>query len=631
MTAELSQALQTIPLSHLMRSDANVRKTGAEEGIDELAASIIAHGLLQNLTVRPVAGRTKGRGGKSPRFEVIAGGRRLAALQRLAAHGDLASDAPIPCHVIAEGIATEISLAENALQCPMHPADQYEAFAALAKDHGLSAEDIAARFGVTPAVVRQRLKLGAISPVLMAAYRDGDMNLEQLSAFAITDDHAAQEAVWERLAAWDRGRDAILHALSPGQVRADDRRATLIGAEAYEAAGGIVTRDLFDRKGGGFLNDSGLLDRLVQEKLQSVANEVAGEGWGWVTVMPDYDYNATATLRRITPKPVEPTKDEQARLDVLQAEYDAIADAYSGELVTEEEAERFEALEREINAISGREVYAPEDMARAGAIVALGFRGEVRIERGFLRKAEAEGSGLVASETQATPPRPASLSEKLVADLTAHRTAALRNELAQQPELARLAVLHALAAPLFYGAGSEVTCLAINARSASLETLAPNIVESAAGRQIAARHAGWQARMPENADSLWTMLKGLGAGEADDLMAHCAALTLDAVQRPHARETRSVAHANAIANAVNLDMAAYWQPTVASYLGRVGKAQILEAVAEGVSQSTAEALAHLKKTVMAEAAELRLSGKGWLPELLRIRPEPFGPERGEAA
>jgi ParB family transcriptional regulator, chromosome partitioning protein len=81
----------------------------------------------------------------------------------------------------------------------MHPADQHDAFAKLHGEQGMAAEDIAARFGVTAAVVRQRLKLAAVSPTLIQAYRDGEMALDELTAFTVTDDHAKQERVWEEL------------------------------------------------------------------------------------------------------------------------------------------------------------------------------------------------------------------------------------------------------------------------------------------------------------------------------------------------------------------------------------------------------------------------------------------------
>jgi ParB family transcriptional regulator, chromosome partitioning protein len=241
----MKTAVQEIPLSKLIPSATNVRRANRNDRIGELAASIKAHGLLQNLTVRKGTGDNKGL------FEVIAGGRRLAALRKLAKRKEITSASRIRCHVVNDGSAEEISLAENVMQCPMHPADQYEAFAKLHNEQGMSAEDIGARFGVTAAVVRQRLKLGAVSPKLLKLYREGEVTLDILTAFAITDDHAAQERVYEQFK-WHPHRGAILRALTEGQVPTDDRRFAYVGAEAYEQAGGTIIRDLFEKEGGGY-------------------------------------------------------------------------------------------------------------------------------------------------------------------------------------------------------------------------------------------------------------------------------------------------------------------------------------------------------------------------------------------
>jgi ParB family chromosome partitioning protein len=118
----------------------------------------------------------------------------------LAKQGKIAKSEPIPCMVLAEGDdAGEISLAENTIRSAMHPDDQFEAFRALIEERGLPHEDVAARFGVTPAVVRQRLKLAKVSPKLRALYRKGEMTLEHVMALAITDDHQAQEQAWANL------------------------------------------------------------------------------------------------------------------------------------------------------------------------------------------------------------------------------------------------------------------------------------------------------------------------------------------------------------------------------------------------------------------------------------------------
>jgi ParB family chromosome partitioning protein len=158
--------------------------------------------------------------------------RQVGSLLR-AKRKEIKKTEPVRCVLDTEHNAFEISLAENVTRSAMHPADEFKAFAKLHNEEGMATEDIAARFGITPTVVKQRLKLGAISPKLIQAYRDEELNLDQLTAFAITDDHARQEQVWSELTPFGRSRDAILRALSEGQVSSDDRRAVFIGAEAY--------------------------------------------------------------------------------------------------------------------------------------------------------------------------------------------------------------------------------------------------------------------------------------------------------------------------------------------------------------------------------------------------------------
>jgi ParB family chromosome partitioning protein len=283
--AAASKNILFVPLNRLKKSPKNVRKVPhTKADIKAFAASIAALGMLQYPVVEPEIGpKDKPTG----HYLVNAGeGRRLAQLLRVK-RKEIKADEPIRCILDTEHSATEISLAENAIRTDMHPADQYEAFAKLHGEEGMSAEDIAARFGVTAAVVRQRLKLGAVSPKLRTLYRKGEMNLDQLSAFAITEDHERQERVWSELPPFQRSREGILRALSDGQVRSDDRRAVFVGAKAYEEAGGSIIRDLFDTDGGGFCADAELLNRLAHEKLQRHADKVATEGWRWVVAEPE--------------------------------------------------------------------------------------------------------------------------------------------------------------------------------------------------------------------------------------------------------------------------------------------------------------------------------------------------------
>jgi ParB family chromosome partitioning protein len=613
---DASKDIVFVPLSRLKKSPKNVRKVPhTKADIKAMAASISAVGMLQYPVVEPELGP---RGKPTGIYLVNAGeGRRLAQLLRVK-RKEIKADEPIRCILDTEHSATEISLAENAIRSDMHPCDQYEAFAKLHGEEGKSAEDIAARFGVTATVVRQRLKLGAVSPKLRALYRKGEMNLDQLSAFAITEDHERQERVWRELPTFNRRRESILHALSEGQVRSDDRRAVFVGSKAYEEAGGSIIRDLFDADGGGFFADAELLNGLVREKLQRHADKVAAEGWRWVVAEPEFDHEAGAAMRRVYAKPVPLSKTERQRLRKLETRYDALCDKYPHGDVPAGDAEKLGRIEAAIEALR-REEYKARDVALAGAFVALAGDGSVRIERGFVRS-EDEPESKTKAKDQKNPSAkdadgPAPLSEKLVAELTAYRTSALRNELAQHPATALTALVHALALATFFE-GREGSCLEITPKSAWLSGHAPGIDESVAEKQIAERHASWAKRLPQKPEALWTFIHGLTDGERSGLLAHCVSLTVNAIRAPRQSADESEAHAAILAREVGLDMATYWQPTATSYFGRVSKERIVEAVRDGVSKQAADNIVRLKKPAMAEAAETALAGKGWLPALL---------------
>ena len=191
--------------------------------------------------------------------------------------------------------------------------------------------------------------------------------------------------------------------------------------------------------------------------------------------------------------------------------------------------------------------------------------------------------------------------------------------------MALSAVVHALALFAFYPAYERPTCLEIKGVSAYLDGHAPGIDDTRAGRSVAERHAAWASRIPKAADDLWPFVEGLPVTDLLDLLAHCASLTVNAVRAPFDRKPGAWAHADRLAEAVDLDMNGYWTPTVASYLGRVTKARIGEAVREAVSEEAAERIGGLKKPDMASEAEALLAGKGWLPNLLR-KPVPVSPE-----
>ena len=379
-------AIREIPLSCLTLAPENVRKTPPDDAAhSELAASIRAHGLLENLVARADGTGDDGR----ERFAVVAGGRRLAALKALADAGTLDAEHPVPCR-LANGDAAELSLAENVVRVAMHPADQVEAFSALAED-GLTVAAIAARFGVSERLVEQRIRLGGAAPELLDAYRAGAIDLNTLMAFAVTADRTRQLAVWEQVSAQDYPPAAwqVKRLLTEERVPARAAIARYVGVDAYETAGGPVMRDLFadERENGVWLEDPALLNDLAMKKLTAVADELSTR-WKWAEALTEVDWSVIARFGRIRPEPGEPTEEETAEIERLRARQEELRDLDDDEW-TDELAAEWESIEKRIgdiaSAVEGRARFRRDDFAIAGAIATVGRDGSLQLVQGLVK------------------------------------------------------------------------------------------------------------------------------------------------------------------------------------------------------------------------------------------------------
>jgi len=649
-----------IPFDKLVLSQSNVRRVKAGLSIEELAESIARRGLIQSLHVRAVV---DAEGRETGLYEVPAGGRRYRALERLVKEKRLARTAPVPCIVSeAKGdiLIDELSLAENIERAPLHPLDQFRAFQTM-REKGMTEEAIAAAFFVGVAVVKQRLRLVTVSPKLLDLYAEDAMTLEQLMAFTVSSDHTRQEQVWEAVRqGWQKEPWNIRRALTETSVAASDKRALFVGVEAYEAAGGTVLRDLFQTDGGGWLEDVALLDRLVAEKLKASADEIAGEGWKWIEVGVGFPYGHTHGLRRLAGTAVDLTEEERAAIAALEAERDRIeADHAAADEYPEEVDARLGEIETALAGFEDRPMrFDPAEIGRAGVFVGLDPQGRLTVERGIVRPEdepmidaetgeilEADenpeldphepiarsstfaGEPVAANEADEEDDGLKPLPDRLLAELTAHRTLALRDAVADHPHVAMTLLLHKLVSDTFLSR-APTGCLEASVRQVWFPAQNEDLKDCPSAQAVAERQEQWGDHLPADDEALWDWLDALDEASRMALLAHCVSYGVNALhEKPnpyggsgvteHGLRSRLV-QADRLARAVGLDMVeAGWRPTVANYLGRVPKARILEAVREGAGERAVQLIDHLKKGDMAKEAERLLAETGWVPEPLR--------------
>jgi ParB family chromosome partitioning protein len=602
-----------VPLNKLVLWEGNVRKTGIGAGLDELASSINAHGLLNPLTIRRAA---KGK------FAVIAGQRRLLALRQLMQAGTIGKTAPVSCHMQAEEAdPSELSLAENVVRVAMHPADQFEAWRDLI-DKGHDVPEIAARFGVPDSMVKKRLALARVSPRIFALYRDGTIDLETLQAFTVADDHALQEAVWENLPDWRRDARSIRHALTESDVPSTDRRVRFVGLESYEAAGGAVRRDLFDPRGGGFVSDIALLDRLAREKLDAIAATVQAEGWKWAEARLSFDWEDRSAFEETEPVQVPLPDALQEEAETLQAEHEALSGTDGNDDEEETAAsERIEAIEQrlaEIEALS--HVWTDEVKAHSGCVVYLDHTGAAEVGRGLIKQEDVteEGSGDEShegdDESEAADAKP-TLPASLIEDLSAQKTAALRIELARSPDVALALVVHAFASSAFYHTSRGVLKASITSRS-----LRSSIKEH---ESCAAMLALNQERerigdmLPGDHAALWDWCLKAERHALLDVLAVAAAHGLDAIESKGDPNRDGAAQGKALAASLGLNMRNWYRPTATGYFGRISKAAILGDLSDARQAAHAPSWLKMKKAELAGVAEREAESARWLPAMLR--------------
>lgn len=207
------------------------------------------------------------------------------------------------------------------------------------------------------------------------------MTLEQLMAFTVTTDHARQEQVWEALQqSYSKESYLIRRQLTESAVRASDRRARFVGLDAYESAGGVVLRDLFEDDGGGWLQDVALLHRLDRK--------AGGGSREDCRRRLEMDRGGDRFPLRACPSPAAARRranrahgDEQATYDALTAEQAKLESEYqdADELPDDVDA-RLGEIETTLAAFENRQVrYDPAEIPCAGAFISIEADGRLAV------------------------------------------------------------------------------------------------------------------------------------------------------------------------------------------------------------------------------------------------------------
>ncbi|PTQ82749.1 ParB family chromosome partitioning protein [Nitrosospira multiformis] len=642
----IETTLIRIPIKKLVISPLNVRKKQGT-GIEELAALIASQGLIHNLVV--TVQQKKGR--KSGKYEVIAGGRRLTALNLLVADGRLSKDHEVDCRVVEHKEALEISLSENSGREHMHPADLVMAYRALI-DAGFALDEIAPRFGVSPLTVRRYLKLTKVSPRIFALYAEDKMSFEQITALALTDDHELQERLWHNTPEYQRNGATFRRLITETEINIrTNPLARFVGVEEYEAAGGVIRRDLFGEEDDGYMQDAELLESLALEKLNQVVEPLKEKGYAWVQVRTTFDYSDRAEFSQMRIVRREPTAEEQARMDALAAELEAIEAGYdasdeergrTGELYeATEKKKKAECIRDELTKLteSLEEIY-PDDLAIAGAIATVDHEGKLRIERGLIRKEDMKKQPKESRESKEPresrePEEPGESgereaagiegaggekpvhSEKLTRMLTVHRTAAVQAAMTDRPEVALAALVHWMAVQIFPNGSASNPILQISIEETRLKPDVESIEQSKAATALAKKRRQWQKRIDaagRSGKTLFGWLLEQSQQDLLDLLAFCTAISVNTVSE---RESTPPQEVTALMTALNLDMADWWKPTSGNYLSHVSKDRILSVVAEAVSTERANLMRNLRKEQLVRKADEELSDSRWLPENLK--------------
>ena len=434
---EQTHQQMTAPFSRLVRDEeANVRKRYDKDSIESMKASILSHGILQPIAVRPPQESDADLGGQL--YRIFAGGRRYRAMSELVGEKKIDPDYQVPIIIrdANDTEASEMSLAENIIRRDMDPVDEFQAFKLLA-DQGKSVEDIALRFGQSERFVRGRLALGNLHPDILAALEREELSLAAACAYTLNPDQERQIDYFNGANQWQRDSVNFIKSAMRGEgaIRADSAMAKFIGEDAYLAAGGVIVDDLFGEDRSWVSPE--LIEMLRIETYETFKKKALEEGWSFVETTEEFGCLGLYGARYLSPEGNDLTEEESARMD-------EISDQLEGyHPMTEEEEDEHDKLEAEYQALEAKaSFFTDEQKAKSGILFSFDH-GRVDWRAGAFKD---DGTKLSSSSSgdDAKPAKdPLALTQPLKDKIGDTATAALKVAVESKPDLA-LAMLAAM-------------------------------------------------------------------------------------------------------------------------------------------------------------------------------------------
>lgn len=564
-----------IPLGRLQLAETNMRTSHRSAGLEELKASLLVHGQLQPIVVT----RAPDGGG----FAVVAGARRTLAARALVAEGKWPDTTRLAAvrRRAGEAEARELSLAENLQRVAPCAADEALAFARLVRD-GADPAALAARFGRPVRYIRQRLALAALSPAVLEGLREGRVALAVAEALTLSASHARQEELLARVLECPPAdaaryvREALRRVLLPAGH-------ALPGVlEAYAAAGGTLTRDLFDSADGGLIDDPALFLACQRAALDAEAERRRSD-WAFVEVQDGPQaWSWHGAFSHAVPSL---TPEQEALLASLETELERPDLTEADRAVLEE---RLDAIE------------PGYDRGICGVVAVLAPDGSVQWVEGLRRREpeppplEDDGvppwedppAGGAAAETAGEPALSAAVREAL----GAVRTMSLQAAVLEAPAMALRLACFALLAP---GAGP---CGLFGAEH-RFPTGTREQHASQAWRRVEEAWAAWAGRLGLAAGGYASDPQALWAALGDPALDLTRLFAVLVARRCH------LGHGEAgigleVARELGVSVAADWRPGPA-FLECLPKALIEEA-ARSIAPGFARAIGRLRKAEMAE-------------------------------